>query len=125
MRSLRRDDPFVLVLDDYHVIGAEPIHRLVRFLIEHGPPFAHVIILTREDPPLPLARLRAHGRLVELRADDLRYTDAEASGYLAEALPSKLDPEQIATTHGSHRGLDRGPPAGRDLAARAAWMPAR
>jgi len=90
------DDPFVLVLDDYHVIGADPIHRLVRFLIEHGPPFAHLVLLTREDPPLPLARLRAHGRLVELRADDLRYADAEASGYLAGALPVELDPEQLA-----------------------------
>ncbi|MGZ6268587.1 MAG: hypothetical protein ACXWNR_08525, partial [Candidatus Limnocylindrales bacterium] len=90
------DDPFVLVLDDYHVIGADPIHRLVRFLIERGPPFAHLILLTREDPPLPLARLRAHGRLVELRADDLRYTEAEASGYLAEALPAGLDREQLA-----------------------------
>ncbi len=68
------DDPFALVLDDYHVIGAHPIYRLVRFLIERGPPFAHLVLLTREDPPLSLARLRAHGRLVELRADDLRYT---------------------------------------------------
>ena len=90
------DDPFVLVLDDYHVIGADLIHRLVRFLIERGPPFAHLVILSREDAPLPLARLRGHGRLVELRADDLRYTEGEASGYLAEALPVELDPEQLA-----------------------------
>ena len=90
------DDPFVLVLDDYHVIGADPIHRLVRFLIERGPPFAHLVLLTREDPPLPLARLRAHGRLVELRADDLRYTESEASAYLAESQPADLDPEQVA-----------------------------
>ena len=90
------DHPFVLVLDDYQAISADPIHRLVRFLIERGPPFAHLVLLTREDPPLPLARLRAHGRLVELRADDLRYTDAEASGYLAEVLPADLDPEQLA-----------------------------
>jgi LuxR family maltose regulon positive regulatory protein len=89
------DDEFVLVLDDYHVIGAEPIHRLVQFLIERGPPFGHLVILTREDPPFPLARLRAHGRLVDLRADDLRYTDAEAFGYLAAALPAGLDPEQL------------------------------
>lgn len=90
------DDPFVLILDDYHVIGTDPIHRLVRFLIERGPPFSHLMILTREDPPLPLARLRAHGRLEELRADDLRCTGAEASDYLAEALPAELDPEQLA-----------------------------
>ena len=79
------DDPFVLVLDDYQVIAAEPIHRLVRVLIERGPPFVHLVLLTREDPPLPLARLRAHGRLVELRVDDLRCTDEEASRYLALA----------------------------------------
>ncbi|HEX5148421.1 MAG TPA: hypothetical protein VFW02_05020, partial [Candidatus Limnocylindrales bacterium] len=90
------DDPFVLILDDYHVIGADPIHRVVRFLIERGPPFAHLALLTREDPPLPLARLRAHGRLVELRADDLRYTEAEASAYLAETQPADLDPGQVA-----------------------------
>ena len=53
------DDPFVLVLDDYQVVSAEPVHRLVRFLIERGPPFVHLVVLTRADPPLPLARLRA------------------------------------------------------------------
>ncbi len=79
------DDPFALVLDDYQVITAEPIHRLVRVLIERGPPFARLVVLTREDPPIPLARLRAHGRLVELRAADLRCTSEEASGFLAAA----------------------------------------
>ena len=89
------DDPFALVLDDYHTIGSEPIHRLVRILIERGPPFVHPILLTREDPPLPLARLRAHRQLVELRADDLRYTTEEATAYLADAeLP--LEPELVA-----------------------------
>ena len=86
------DDPFVLVLDDYHVVTAEPLHRLVRFLIERGPPFGHLVLLTREDPPLPLARLRAHGRLVELRADDLRCTGEEASTYLATAGVAFEDP---------------------------------
>ena len=89
------DEPFVLVLDDYHVVTAEPIQRLVRFLIEHGPPFAHLVLLTREDPPLPLARLRAHGRLVELRADDLRYTLEEASAYFADA-NLVLEPDLVA-----------------------------
>ena len=106
------DDPFVLVLDDYHAIAAEPIHRLVRFLIERGPPFVHVVLLTREDPPLPLARLRAHGRLVEVRADDLRYSGEEASGYLAGAGVG-LEPELL------ERLLDRteGWIAGLQLAA--------
>lgn len=88
------DEPFVLVLDDYHVITAEPIHRLVGFLIAHGPPFAHPILLAREDPPLPLARLRAHARLVELRVADLRYAAEEASTYLA-AMAVRLAPEQL------------------------------
>ena len=79
------DDPFALVLDDYQVITAEPIHRLVRVLIERGPPFVRLVLLTRADPPIPLARLRAHGRLVELRAADLRCTDEEAARYLAGA----------------------------------------
>jgi LuxR family maltose regulon positive regulatory protein len=79
------DEPMVLVLDDYQLIDAGPVHALVRFLVERAPPFVHLVLLTREDPPLPLARLRAHGRLVELRADDLRWTCEEASVYLADA----------------------------------------
>lgn len=106
------DDPFVLVIDDYHLVTAEPVHRLVRFLIERGPPFVHLVLLTREDPPLPLARLRAHGRLVELRADDLRYTSEETSTYLGDAGIS-LDPPLVG------RLLDRteGWIAGLQLAA--------
>ena len=88
------DAQFVLVLDDYQVVSAEQVHRLVRFLIERGPPFAHLVILTRADPPLPLARLRAHGRLVEVRADDLRCNSQEASAYLAAAGVS-LAPELV------------------------------
>ena len=88
------DEPFVLVLDDYQLISAEPIHRLVRFLIERWPPFAHLVLLTREDPPLPLARLRAHRRLVEVRADDLRATSDETTSFLAGAGVS-LEPELV------------------------------
>ncbi len=88
------DDQFVLVIDDYQLITAEPVHRLVRFLIEREPPFVHLVLLTREDPPLPLARLRAHGRLVELRAGDLRWTSDEASVYLA-AVGISLEPRLV------------------------------
>jgi LuxR family maltose regulon positive regulatory protein len=97
------DDLLVLVLDDYHAISADSIHRLVRFLIEHAPPFAHVVLLTREDPPLPLARLRAHGRLVELRADDLRCTADEASSYL-DAMGISLKPELVDRLAGRTEG---------------------
>ena len=88
------DEPFVLVLDDYHVITSEPVHALVRFLIERGPPFAHLVITTREDPPLPVARLRAHRRLVEIRADDLRLTEHEACCFIDDA-GVELDGPQI------------------------------
>ena len=120
------DDSFVLVLDDYQLISADPVHGLVRFLIEHGPPFAHLVILGREDPPLPLARLRAHGRLVELRAHHLRCTDAEASGYLSAELQRELDPEQLATlldrTEGWIAGLQLAAISLRDRADAGALM---
>jgi LuxR family maltose regulon positive regulatory protein len=102
------DDSFVLVLDDYHAITADPVHRLLRFLIEHGPPFVHLVLATREDPPLPLARLRAHGRLVELRAEELRYTAEEATAYLTTAgvaLEPDLTAGLIERTEGWVAGL--------------------
>jgi LuxR family maltose regulon positive regulatory protein len=102
------DEPFVLVLDDAHVLTAEPIGRLVRFLIEHDPPFVHPVLLTREDPPLPLARLRAHGQLVELRADDLRYAAEEATAYLTTAgvaLEPELAARLVERTEGWIAGL--------------------
>ena len=71
-------DNFVLVLDDYHVIEAQPVDNALAFLLEHLPPQMHLVIATREDPHLPLARLRARGQLTELRAADLRFTPAEA-----------------------------------------------
>jgi LuxR family maltose regulon positive regulatory protein len=86
------DDPFVLVLDDYHVITAKPVHDLVELLVAHGQPFAHLVVLTREDPPFPLARLRAHDRLVELRSDELRYTGEEARRHFAEIAGLDLQP---------------------------------
>jgi LuxR family maltose regulon positive regulatory protein len=75
-------DHFVLVLDDYHVIDARPIDDALTFLLEHLPPQMHLVIATREDPNLPLARLRVRGQLTELRAADLRFTPAEAAEFL-------------------------------------------
>lgn len=102
------DEPFALVLDDYHLVASESVQRLVRFLIERGPPFVHPLLLTREDPPLPLARLRAHGRLVELRGADLRCTAEEASAYLSAAgaaLPPSLSGRLVELTEGWIAGL--------------------
>jgi LuxR family maltose regulon positive regulatory protein len=67
-------DRIVLLLDDYQLIDAQPIHDALTFLLRHLPPQMHLVIATREDPPLILARLRAQGQLTELRATDLRFT---------------------------------------------------
>jgi len=72
----------VLVLDDYHAIDAPDIQGGMAFLLEHLPPPIHLVIITRADPALPLARLRARGELVEIRAADLRFTSDEADAYL-------------------------------------------
>jgi len=74
-----------LVLDDYHVIEDHDVHDGVRFLLEHLPPWVHVIISTRVDPDLPLSRWRVRGELVEIRAADLRFTREEAADYLQSA----------------------------------------
>ena len=65
---------FALILDDFHVIEAQPIQSAVSFLVDHLPPQMNLVIASRSDPPLPLARLRGRGELAELRAADLRFT---------------------------------------------------
>ena len=82
--------PFILVLDDYHVIQALPIHQQLDFLVEHQPPQMHLVIITREDPPLPLARLRARGQMVEIRQDDLRFSPAECADFLQRVMDLDL-----------------------------------
>ena len=74
--------PFILILDDYHVIDSQVVDQALAFLVEHLPPQLHLVIATREDPSLPLARLRVRGQLTELRAADLRFTPAEAAEFL-------------------------------------------
>src|SRR6266705_4062355 len=89
-------DNFVLVLDDYHVIDAKPIDHALTYLVEHLPPQMHLAIATREDPQLPLARLRARGQLTELRATDLRFTDSEAAAFLNQVMGLSLSAADIA-----------------------------
>ncbi|HEX6554953.1 MAG TPA: LuxR C-terminal-related transcriptional regulator [Ktedonobacteraceae bacterium] len=88
---------FALVLDDYHVITADPIQRGMTFLLEHLPPQLHLVLVTRSDPPLPLTRLRAQGQLTEVRAADLRFGAAEVSAFLQDVMGLALAPEAIAT----------------------------
>jgi LuxR family transcriptional regulator, maltose regulon positive regulatory protein len=87
---------FVLALDDYHEITAPSVHQALRFLIEHLPPDMHLVIISRADPSLPLARLRARGQLVEIRAGDLRFTPAEAADFLCQVMRLPLAQEAIA-----------------------------
>ncbi|MBN8639576.1 MAG: helix-turn-helix transcriptional regulator, partial [Anaerolineae bacterium] len=89
-------EPFFLVLDDFHVINAEQVDSAITFLLDHLPPQMHVVIATREDPDLPLARLRARGQLVELRAADLRFTPAESAEFLNQVMGLKLSADNIA-----------------------------
>src|SRR5216683_2287127 len=97
-------EDFALVLDDYHVITAAPIHRALTYLVEHLPPQMHLILATRSDPPLPLARLRARGQLTELRAAELRFGAAEAGAFLAEVMGLHLSQEDVTTLQARTEG---------------------
>lgn len=100
--------PTVIVLDDYHVIDAAAVHDAVTLLLDELPPQVTLAIATRMDPPLPLARLRARGELVELRAADLRFTVEEASGLLNDILGLALDAGQVAALDARTEGWAAG-----------------
>ncbi|MEZ4517135.1 MAG: hypothetical protein R3C44_09965 [Chloroflexota bacterium] len=89
-------EPFVLVLDDYHLVGAPAADEALTFLLDYLPPQMHMVIATREDPNLPLARYRARGQMTELRAADLRFTPDEAAGFLNQAMGLHLTAGEIA-----------------------------
>jgi LuxR family maltose regulon positive regulatory protein len=90
-------DNFVLVLDDYHAIDSKPVDQALTFLLKHLPPQMHLVIATREDPNLPLARLRALGQLTELRAADLRFTPDEAGTFLNQVMGLGLSAEEVTS----------------------------
>jgi LuxR family maltose regulon positive regulatory protein len=85
----------VLVLDDYHVIHAPPVHDAVSYLIEHLPPHLHVVIATRVDPPIPLNRLRVGQQVTEVRSEDLRFTPEEAAVFLNQVMGLGLSRQNI------------------------------
>jgi len=97
-------DNFILVLDDYHVIDSEPIDQALTFLLDHMPPQMRLVIATREDPTLPLARLRVRGQLTELRAVDLRFTAAEAADFLNRMMGLNLRDADIAALEARTEG---------------------
>jgi LuxR family transcriptional regulator, maltose regulon positive regulatory protein len=102
-------DEVLLVLDDYHLVDAGPVHESLAFLLDNLPAALRVVVSGRADPPLPLARLRARGQLAELRADDLRFTGNEAAALLGETagpgLPATAVAALVARTEGWAAGL--------------------
>lgn len=87
---------FVLVLDDYHVIHTPSIHQQLNFLLEHSPPQMQMVLISREDPPLPLPRLRARAGLAEIRQTDLRFSPEECTDFLQRVMALNLSPEDVA-----------------------------
>jgi LuxR family maltose regulon positive regulatory protein len=99
-----RDAPFVLILDDFHVIHAQPILELFVFLLDHMPPQLHLLLITRIDPPLPLFRLRARDQLVEIRAEQLRFIEEEITVFLNEVMGLRLSSNDIAAMQARTEG---------------------
>jgi len=96
--------PFILALDDYHLIHALPVHQQLNFLLEYQPPRLHLVVQTRDDPPLPLARLRARGQLTEIRQADLRFTPAECADFLGRVMHLNLSERDILALEGRTEG---------------------
>ncbi len=96
--------PFVLVLDDYHLIHSPLIHNAIEFLINYQPPQMHLCMATRADPPLSLPRLRVRGQMTEIRADDLRFTAKESAAFLNRALGLTLEADKVAALEARTEG---------------------
>jgi LuxR family maltose regulon positive regulatory protein len=97
-------EDFVLILNDYHWINSEAIHTALAFFLEHIPPRMHLVIATRVDPPLPLSQLRARSQLVELRANDLRFTIGEACQFFYQTMGLDLNEEAVASLQSCTEG---------------------
>ena len=95
---------FLLILDDYHKIHQPPIHELLQQLLDHLPSTCHLVLISREDPPLALPRLRVRGQITELRAQDLRFTVAEASQFFNQVMGLNLAPDWIAALEARTEG---------------------
>ena len=104
-----RAAPLVLVLDDFHTIHAQPVLGIITYLLDHMPPQLHLVLLTRTDPPLLLSRLRVRSQLVDIRADQLRFSPEEIASFLNEVMGLKLPDDDItaleARTEGWIAGL--------------------
>jgi LuxR family maltose regulon positive regulatory protein len=100
----RLEADLVLVLDDFHVIDNSSIHTALSFLLDHMPENLHIVLSTRSDPPLPLARFRARNRLVEIRVKDLRFTSGEAAAFLNQMMDLNLSAADVAALEARTEG---------------------
>ncbi len=89
-------NPLLIVLDDYHLIKNPEVHALMQFILKRQPNILHLVIMTREDPPLPLPRMRVQGLVTEIREHDLRFSLPEAQAFLAEVMQIDLSKEEIS-----------------------------
>ncbi len=101
-------EPIVVVLDDYQNVTDQRIHRLVADFMRHPPMSVHLVVLSREEPPLPIAMLRAEGRLVELRMNDLAFSVGELGQFIEQELGRAATPEQLAGLHHTTEGWPAG-----------------
>lgn len=111
--------PLAVVLDDYHLIKSLPVHEQMSFLVEHQPDSLHLVIAAREDPPLPLARLRVRQQIVELRQSDLQFTPAETTEFVRRVAQVELSADDIGVLHRHTEGWI----AGLQLAAQSIRQP--
>ncbi|RPI30283.1 MAG: hypothetical protein EHM70_14290 [Chloroflexota bacterium] len=102
------DKPVVLVLDDYHNIQNQSIHTAIHFLLDHLPANVHIVLSTRVDPPWPLARFRARNQLIEIRAQELRFTTEEAAAFLNQTTGLDLSADDIAALEARTEGWAAG-----------------
>jgi LuxR family maltose regulon positive regulatory protein len=111
------DEPFVLVLDDYHVIHTAAIHDLWAKLLSHPPRALHLVLAVRHDPPLPIDTLRARAAIGEIRSQDLRFSVEETQAFLQRALEIPIDETQAALLQAKIEGWA----AGLRLVALSSW----
>jgi LuxR family maltose regulon positive regulatory protein len=102
------DEPVVIVLDDYHRMTTLVIHEFMTFLLDHAPATLHLVLACRTDPPLPLARLRARGELVELRTVDLRLSADEAAALARQMVGPSLTPAHLTALYQRTEGWAAG-----------------
>jgi LuxR family maltose regulon positive regulatory protein len=101
-------EAFILVLDDYHIIRNLAIHRSLSFFIEHAPAQFHLILASRTDPPLPLALMRGRGQLLDIRLNDLRFSNEDANAFLNLGMGLNLEDRAVHALNGKAEGWAAG-----------------